>query len=179
MQLPDGYHELLGVLASDLASELGRIMPAMPGTARDGLALTLAEHARQTVGGMRLRSAPDVPAADLPAADWLTYGRLANVWEAELLRALPDQPHPWAQVAVLRLLDVLRSALGGEYVPKCAGRDQVARIARNDEMWRAFRGDYREVAITFNVTAERARQILKARLESERRSRQGSLFPDA
>lgn len=162
--------EILEVLAHELDRELSYLLPEFSVDARGALALDLADQCRR-VGGNRLPTARGVAAPDLPGTD-PAYGLLFDAWVA----ALSDKtrmPDAWVSVATYKLLEVARTILGNQYVPK--GR---SLRSRDDAMWQAYRGNCRATGIEFGISSERVRQIVRERARDELNSRQGDLFGD-
>lgn len=169
--LPPGYPELLGTLAASLDEALGELLPDMPAQERGDFALQLAEACRATIGGARVPAVPRVATMDLRTAD-RTYQLMAAAWGDRLATTCPTMPEGWRTVAVAQLLHCLRQVLGGFTVP--VGRSLLQH--RNERMYRAFKGDFQEVGLDFGVCAERARQIITAKLKADREARQKGLF---
>lgn len=174
--LPPGYPDLLGTLAAALDEELAMLAPYLADGPRGVLAFEMTEQCRLTVGGQRVPTVPKVAAMGLESAD-LVFELMAPVWLESMAERFLVQPEGWMRVAVARMLDRLRTSVGGATIPR--GRTLLA--LRNEKMFSSFRGDFRETAATFGVCAERARQIITAKIKADRAARQKDLFspPDA
>lgn len=172
IELPRHYPEQLGTLANSLARGIVKLWPDMDEAAVFDLALDLVERARLRVGGCRVHARRNVPVLQLAVGD-VVYEEVANTWCSALAPVWEPQPDGWRAVALAQLLDVFRREVGDTNLPR--GRALLQN--RNDEIWKAFRGNnLEELAVRFGVCAERIRQITSSRYKEEISERQKSLF---
>lgn len=170
IELPRHYPEQLGTLAHSLARAIMRLWPAMEEAAVFDLALDLVERARLRVGGCRVHARRTVAVLSLCKGD-VVYEEVAHTWRSALDSVWDSQPDGWKEVAMGQLLDVFRTEAGDTNLPR--GRALLQN--RNDEIWKAFRGNnLEELAVRFGLCTERVRQITTSRLHEERATRQGS-----
>ncbi|MFN3987622.1 MAG: hypothetical protein ACK4KV_19195 [Rhodocyclaceae bacterium] len=172
MRAPADVPELLSLLAVELDSTLARLLPAMSEGAREQLAMDLMHCCRKTIGGHRLPTARHKPAAQLLADP--AYGRLHDAWRP-MLTQQSGMPDPWVSVALLHLLDTLRTTARGEYIPRSTRATSPHMI---EEMYRRHRGDFRETGLEFGISGERVRQLIGPLIAADRASRQARLFDD-
>ncbi len=172
IKLPLHYPEQLGTLANSLARAIVKLWPAMEEAAVFDLALDLVERARLRVGGCMVHARRNVPALGLCRGD-VVYEEVARTWESALGPIWEGQPEGWQAVAIAQLLDVFRTEVGSTLLPR--GRALLQN--RNEEIWKAFRGNnIEELAVRFGICAERVRQITTSRYKEEFADRQKSLF---
>lgn len=162
--------ELLGLLAYELEATLARLLPAWPAAELEQFALELTQVCRVTIGGHRLLAAPHLSASELRAD--AAYGVLHDAWRP-LVLTRASMPAAWADVAVLHLIDTLRRVAGGAYLPKSRYSLTEPDVA---EMFRSFRGSFRDTGLRYGLSAERVRQLLVPLIKADRASRQPDLF---
>ena len=164
--------ELLEALAHELRLELTKVAAQLSAEELEHISAALISRGARAWGN-KFPAAPGVAVDDLRYAD-AVYAELHSTW-APVIAQL-DQPEQWCAVVVNRLLGVTRDLLGGMYVAKGA----PDRVERDRQICNKFRGrgSYRELAIEYNLTEQRIRQIVEAGISAERDRRQLPLFPE-
>lgn len=102
---------------------------------------------------------------------------LATAIALELRELYPLEEEAAAEIG-FKVAEQVRGTLGG--IPLYVPKGQAYELAKRDwAIYAKFRGDnYEELALEYNLTAMRIRQIVKACRAEEMRRRQVPLFPE-